>query len=94
MNRVRRWIVNALLLPLDYFVSGFLYQTPGMTISSRCGFALLSSEGGWKNRCLRALGRGLNRIDDGHCFGAIHGDIARVERTLDRLQHWRSRIRA
>lgn len=92
-NRVLRWVVNAILLPLDYFVSGWFWQHPGMTISSRCGMAMLSDDPSWKNRALKALGRWLNTIDPGHCFGAIAGDIERTERTLRRLQLWRAKLR-
>lgn len=88
MKQIKHWIVTALLLPLDYFASGILYQMPGMTISARCGIALKSNEKGVRGYLLRLLGKGLNRIDEGHCAGAILGDIRRVNRTLDRLTPW------
>ena len=64
-----------------------------MTISSRCGLAMLGDEPGWKGSALRLLGRGLNAIDTDHCFGAIQGDLARIERTVKRLQLRNDHIR-
>lgn len=82
--------MNAVLLPLDYFASGILYQLPGMTISARCGIAQKSGEKGVRAACLRGLGYVLDKIDPGHCAGAINGDLERIAHTRSRLEPWAS----
>lgn len=86
MKRVLNWIMQAILLPLDYFASGVLWQYPGMTISSRCGEELNRPQPGVKHTLLRALGRVLNWLQAGHCQGAIINDLARLARTQKRLE--------
>ncbi len=86
MRKARRWAVNALLLPLDYFWAGVFWMNAGMTISSRCGIAMLTGESGWKGTVLQRLGRALNRLDPNHCIDAIDGDLARIERTRQKLE--------
>lgn len=83
-----RWLVRYVLLTLDYAVSGFFWGLPGMTISARCGVAQKSGERGLRAALLRGLGAALDWLDPGHCAGAIRGDIARVNRTMDRLLPW------
>lgn len=81
-KKIRRWIVNALLLPLDCFVAAILWQYPGLTISSRCGVAQITDEPGWKGKALRYLASWLDRLDENHCRDAIAGDIKRASRTV------------
>ncbi len=88
MKRVRRWIVNALLLPFDYFVAGIFWMRPGITISSRCGMAVLSGEPGWKGDAMRKLASWLDKIDPDHCVNAIDGDIGRLRKSLTVLERW------
>lgn len=80
------WFVRYVLLTLDYFVSGFFWGLPGMTISARCGIAQLSGERGLRATLLRVLGAGLDRLDPGHCVGAISGDLERIRHTRERLE--------
>lgn len=87
-RKVWWWVVNAVLLPVDYLVAGFAWQYAGMTISARCGVAQVSGEKGVRAWLLRLLGRGLDRLDPGHCAGAVRGDLARIERTRQRLAKW------
>lgn len=90
MKKMKRWIVSAVLLPLDYFGSGILWQLPGMTISARCGIAQKSGERGVRASCLRGLGALLDKIDPGHCARAIDGDLTRIAHTRARLEPWAS----
>lgn len=83
------WIIRYVLLTVDYAVSGFFWGLPGMTISARCGIAQLSGETGLRAKVLRKLGAWLDKLEPGHCQGAIAGDLLRIARTRARLEPWK-----
>lgn len=60
-----------------------------ITISSRCGMALIDDMRGLprtaESRMLHALGDSLDEIQAGHCVAAVLGDAARAQRVLDLL---------
>lgn len=64
-------------------------QTNDLTISSRCGMALVDELRGVpphpESLALGGIGEGLDELAPGHCFGAILADVARAQQVLDVL---------
>jgi hypothetical protein len=76
--------VLKILLYLDQLGEALLWRDSGLTISARCGLALRhpnEHNGFW-----RWLGGVLNRMERGHCEGAITNDAARAREALRILE--------
>ena len=85
--------IHGILVGIDDAVAAVLFNgQDDITISTRCGMALIDEEMGWKSSqgledaTLIALADGLNDLEKNHCFGAIVGDISRAREALATLQ--------
>lgn len=82
------YVLHNFGVSLDYGLSMllWLHDEEPMTISSRCGLALRSSEQrGLVHDLLCILGTGLNKIDPNHCEASIAADIERAHAAIKRL---------
>ena len=79
-----------ILIGIDETASAALFEHANdLTISSRAGMAELDARVGRpetaETKALRVIFDVLERLQPGHCFGAILGDIARANITLSEL---------
>lgn len=83
-NRISdKTYIAKFMLYLDIFVCAAVFMDPAITISSRCGLALLYPED--SRLLLRSLGRVLNLIQKDHCNLAIAHDLGRDQRAIQQL---------
>lgn len=80
--------IHGLLVAVDDAAAALVFDgQTDLTISSRCGMALIDGRlgvfdpkgpHGLEQSMLKALGNGLNEIEQQHCFAAILSDDARA----------------
>lgn len=69
---------HTIAVAVDVFTASIIWDTYGVTVSSRCGLALRRGQTG----LLATLGKILNKIQDNHCELAIKADIQRAQDAL------------
>lgn len=85
--------VHAVLIGVDDAVAAAIFDDQtDLTISSRCGMALMDHTAGAEGVALRALAEGLDDIQKQHCIGAIQADYARAQAVIAKLQPYVERL--
>jgi hypothetical protein len=79
-NRIseKRWVFSFMLF-FDIFLCAVVTGNADMTISARCGLYLRHPP---PPLIWGLLGRGLNKLQKGHCELAILNDMARAKRAI------------
>ena len=96
MNAIETKILN-ILVGVDDTAAAVLFDEPSdLTISTRCGMALLDKAGviqdpsiaavhGIEEKFLVALADGLNAVQKNHCYWAILYDMNKAQGMMDKL---------
>ena len=82
--------LHAVLIGVDDTAAAVVFSGhTDITISSRCGMALIDELRGApsspESLALDGIGDGLDTLRAGHCFAAILADVDRAQRVLDLL---------
>lgn len=93
MNDIAAYL-KGVLIGLDDFATSILFSGSqnDITISARCGMALVDAERGQirlnerEQAVLMAGAAALDTLENDHCIGAIRGDYARAQEALAMLE--------
>lgn len=84
-------LLNTLIDLDDAAAALVLQEIPGVTVSSRCGMAVLDHEAGVRGDVLEHIATALDDIQRGHCFAALLGDLARARAVIHLLEPYEAR---